>query len=192
VRTRREPVPGLVHAMYHSVGVRRAGSFSEQVPLLMRDFLRHDDESAAEYEAVERELADRFAATVRVRRGQTAVRVDPGGQGRRVGAAARLGAGPDRRLTRPFRVTTVACRRPRRRARTPARNRWCVDLPFASRVGRIVVAEAGTPVSSHGVAASPVWCGAAVDSTKRGVGRGVANLVPRALSVSCFRAIASA
>ena len=41
------------------VHVRRAGSFSEQLPLLMRDFLREDDVSAREYEAVKREVAAR-------------------------------------------------------------------------------------------------------------------------------------
>ncbi|MFJ5991390.1 GrpB family protein [Lentzea sp. NPDC092896] len=43
------------------VHVRRAGSFSEQLPLLMRDFLREDDASVREYEAVKREIADRCA-----------------------------------------------------------------------------------------------------------------------------------
>lgn len=52
----REP-PG--HPRTH-IHVRRAGSFSEQFPLLFRDFLRVNSQAAAEYEAVKRGLADRY------------------------------------------------------------------------------------------------------------------------------------
>lgn len=53
----REP-PGQPRTHIH---VRRAGSFSEQFPLLFRDFLRVDRAAAAEYEAVKRRLAARYA-----------------------------------------------------------------------------------------------------------------------------------
>ncbi|WP_158891557.1 GrpB family protein [Amycolatopsis anabasis] len=42
------------------VHVRRAGSFSEQFPLLLRDFLRAHPEEAAGFAAVKRRLAARF------------------------------------------------------------------------------------------------------------------------------------
>jgi GrpB-like predicted nucleotidyltransferase (UPF0157 family) len=52
----REP-PG--HPRTH-IHVRKAGSFSEQFPLLFRDFLRvHREAAAAGYEAVKRRLAAR-------------------------------------------------------------------------------------------------------------------------------------
>jgi GrpB-like predicted nucleotidyltransferase (UPF0157 family) len=43
------------------IHVRRAGSFSEQFPLLFRDFLRTHGPAAAEYAAVKRNLAARYA-----------------------------------------------------------------------------------------------------------------------------------
>jgi GrpB-like predicted nucleotidyltransferase (UPF0157 family) len=49
----REP-PGEPRTHIH---VRRAGSFSEQFPLLFRDYLRVDPEAAVEYAAVKRRLA---------------------------------------------------------------------------------------------------------------------------------------
>jgi len=52
----REP-PGQSRTHIH---VRRAGSFSEQYPLLFRDYLRHHRQSAGEYERVKRLLADQF------------------------------------------------------------------------------------------------------------------------------------
>jgi GrpB-like predicted nucleotidyltransferase (UPF0157 family) len=52
----REP-PG--HPRTH-IHIRRAGSFSEQFPLLFRDFLRADSQAAADYEAAKRHLADRY------------------------------------------------------------------------------------------------------------------------------------
>jgi len=52
----REP-PG--HPRTH-IHVRRAGSFSEQFPLLFRDFLRSHSQAAAEYETVKRSLAERY------------------------------------------------------------------------------------------------------------------------------------
>ena len=42
------------------IHVRKAGSFSEQFPLLFRDFLRVHREAAAEYQAVKRRLAARY------------------------------------------------------------------------------------------------------------------------------------
>jgi GrpB-like predicted nucleotidyltransferase (UPF0157 family) len=53
----REP-PGQPRTHIH---VRRAGSFSEQFPLLFRDFLRTHGEAAAGYAAVKRDLAARYA-----------------------------------------------------------------------------------------------------------------------------------
>ena len=50
----REP-PGEPRTHIH---VRRAGSFSEQFPLLFRDYLRHHPQDASEYENVKRQLAD--------------------------------------------------------------------------------------------------------------------------------------
>ena len=52
----REP-PGQPRTHIH---VRRAGSFSEQYPLLFRGYLRHHPQSAGEYERVKRQLADQF------------------------------------------------------------------------------------------------------------------------------------
>jgi GrpB-like predicted nucleotidyltransferase (UPF0157 family) len=52
----REP-PGEPRTHIH---VRRAGSFSEQFPLLFRDYLRVDQDTAAEYESVKRRLAAQF------------------------------------------------------------------------------------------------------------------------------------
>jgi GrpB-like predicted nucleotidyltransferase (UPF0157 family) len=52
----REP-PGQPRTHIH---VRKAGSFSPQVPLLFRDFLRARREAAAGYEAVKRRLAARY------------------------------------------------------------------------------------------------------------------------------------
>lgn len=52
----REP-PGEPRTHIH---VRRAGSFSEQFPLLFRDFLRINMDTAAEYAAVKRRLAAQF------------------------------------------------------------------------------------------------------------------------------------
>jgi len=49
--------PGQPRTHIH---VRRAGSFSEQFPLLFRDFLRTRPDAAAEYEAVKRRLAARY------------------------------------------------------------------------------------------------------------------------------------
>ena len=48
-------------ADYDPIDVRRAGSFSEQFPLLFRDFLRAHGQAAAEYAAVKRDLAVRYA-----------------------------------------------------------------------------------------------------------------------------------
>jgi GrpB-like predicted nucleotidyltransferase (UPF0157 family) len=52
----REP-PGQPRTHIH---VRRAGSFSQQFPLLFRDYLRVDAATAAEYVAVKRRLAAQF------------------------------------------------------------------------------------------------------------------------------------
>jgi len=52
----REP-PGARRTHIH---VRRAGSFSEQFPLLLRDFLRGHPETAGEFATVKRRLAQRF------------------------------------------------------------------------------------------------------------------------------------
>ena len=52
----REP-PGQPRTHVH---VRRVGSFSEQYPLLMRDYLRQHRQSADEYENVKRQLAEQF------------------------------------------------------------------------------------------------------------------------------------
>lgn len=52
----REP-PGQPRTHIH---VRKAGSFSEQFPLLFRDFVRAHRAAAAEYEAVKRRLAARY------------------------------------------------------------------------------------------------------------------------------------
>lgn len=52
----REP-PGEPRTHIH---VRRAGSFSEQFPLLFRDYLRINTDTAAEYAAVKRRLAAQF------------------------------------------------------------------------------------------------------------------------------------
>jgi GrpB-like predicted nucleotidyltransferase (UPF0157 family) len=49
--------PGQPRTHIH---VRQAGSFSEQFPLLFRDFLRVHREAAAGYEAVKRRLAARY------------------------------------------------------------------------------------------------------------------------------------
>jgi GrpB-like predicted nucleotidyltransferase (UPF0157 family) len=58
-RTKRyfREAPGRRRTHIH---VRRAGSFSEQVPLLLRDYLRHHDRAAAGFAAVKRRLAERF------------------------------------------------------------------------------------------------------------------------------------
>jgi GrpB-like predicted nucleotidyltransferase (UPF0157 family) len=57
-RTKRyfREAPGQPRTHIH---VRRAGSFSEQFPLLFRDFLRVDQQSREEYVAVKRALAER-------------------------------------------------------------------------------------------------------------------------------------
>jgi GrpB-like predicted nucleotidyltransferase (UPF0157 family) len=55
----REP-PG--HARTH-IHVRRAGSFSEQFPLLFRDYLRLHPAGAAKYERVKRRLAEQYLTT---------------------------------------------------------------------------------------------------------------------------------
>jgi GrpB-like predicted nucleotidyltransferase (UPF0157 family) len=52
----REP-PGEPRTHIH---VRRAGSFSEQYPLLFRDYLRQHPHSASEYENVKRQLAEQY------------------------------------------------------------------------------------------------------------------------------------
>jgi GrpB-like predicted nucleotidyltransferase (UPF0157 family) len=52
----REP-PGTARTHIH---VRRAGSFSEQFPLLFRDYLRTHRAAAAEYAAAKRRLAAEF------------------------------------------------------------------------------------------------------------------------------------
>jgi GrpB-like predicted nucleotidyltransferase (UPF0157 family) len=52
----REP-PGTRRTHLH---VRRAGSFSEQFPLLFRDYLRAHPAAADEYAAVKRRCAERF------------------------------------------------------------------------------------------------------------------------------------
>ena len=52
----REP-PGTARTHVH---VRRAGSFSEQFPLLFRDYLRRHPAAAGEYAAAKRRLAARF------------------------------------------------------------------------------------------------------------------------------------
>lgn len=52
----REP-PGEPRTHIH---VRRAGSFSEQFPLLFRDYLRTHPDDAAEYDKLKRGLAARF------------------------------------------------------------------------------------------------------------------------------------
>jgi GrpB-like predicted nucleotidyltransferase (UPF0157 family) len=59
-RTKRyfREAPGARRTHIH---VRQAGTFSEQVPLLFRDYLRANATSAAEYEAVKRRCADEHA-----------------------------------------------------------------------------------------------------------------------------------
>jgi GrpB-like predicted nucleotidyltransferase (UPF0157 family) len=52
----REP-PGTRRTHIH---IRRAGSFSEQFPLLLRDYLRCHDSVASEFGAVKRRLAEQF------------------------------------------------------------------------------------------------------------------------------------
>jgi GrpB-like predicted nucleotidyltransferase (UPF0157 family) len=52
----REP-PGTPRTHIH---VRRAGSFSEQFPLLLRDYLRAHPDDALAYARLKRELAQRF------------------------------------------------------------------------------------------------------------------------------------
>jgi GrpB-like predicted nucleotidyltransferase (UPF0157 family) len=58
-RTKRyfREAPGRRRTHIH---VRRAGSFSEQFPLLLRDYLRQHDDEAAAFAAVKRRLAERF------------------------------------------------------------------------------------------------------------------------------------
>ena len=58
-RTKRyfREAPGSRRTHIH---VRRAGSFSEQFPLLLRDYLRCHGGAAAEFAAVKRQLAERF------------------------------------------------------------------------------------------------------------------------------------
>jgi len=58
-RTKRyfREAPGTRRTHIH---VRRVGSFSEQFPLLLRDYLRHHDDEAAEFAAVKRRLAEQF------------------------------------------------------------------------------------------------------------------------------------
>ena len=52
----REP-PGTARTHLH---VRRAGSFSQQLPLLFRDFLRADPDTAKQYAELKRSLATTF------------------------------------------------------------------------------------------------------------------------------------
>jgi GrpB-like predicted nucleotidyltransferase (UPF0157 family) len=54
----REP-PGTPRTHVH---VRRTGSFSQQFPLLLRDYLRSHPQAAAEYQAVKLRLAARYPA----------------------------------------------------------------------------------------------------------------------------------
>ncbi|MFF1822551.1 GrpB family protein [Kribbella sp. NPDC058245] len=58
-RTKRyfREAPGERRTHIH---VRKAGSFSEQFPLLLRDYLRTHPEAVLEYAALKRQLADRF------------------------------------------------------------------------------------------------------------------------------------
>jgi GrpB-like predicted nucleotidyltransferase (UPF0157 family) len=58
-RTKRyfREAPGHRRTHLH---VRRAGSFSQQVPLLLRDYLRGHADAAAEFAAVKRRLAGQF------------------------------------------------------------------------------------------------------------------------------------
>ncbi|MFI5735587.1 GrpB family protein [Kribbella sp. NPDC051587] len=58
-RTKRyfREAPGAHRTHIH---VRKEGSFSQQFPLLLRDFLRTHPEAVLEYAALKRELADRF------------------------------------------------------------------------------------------------------------------------------------
>jgi GrpB-like predicted nucleotidyltransferase (UPF0157 family) len=60
-RTKRyfREAPGQPRTHVH---VRRAGSFSEQFPLLFRDFLRVDQTSADEYESIKRALARQYGS----------------------------------------------------------------------------------------------------------------------------------
>ncbi|MFB6725812.1 GrpB family protein [Kribbella sp. NPDC056345] len=53
----REP-PGARRTHIH---VRKSGSFSQQIPLLFRDYLRAHSDAAEQYAALKRELAGRFA-----------------------------------------------------------------------------------------------------------------------------------
>jgi len=52
----REP-PGHRRTHLH---IRRAGSFSQQIPLLLRDYLRRHADAVAEFAAVKRRLAGQF------------------------------------------------------------------------------------------------------------------------------------
>ncbi|WP_405060838.1 GrpB family protein [Kribbella sp. NBC_01505] len=53
----REP-PGTRRTHIH---VRKLGSFSQQIPLLFRDYLRTHPDAALEYATLKRELADKLA-----------------------------------------------------------------------------------------------------------------------------------
>lgn len=59
-RTKRyfREAPGTRRTHIH---VRKAGSFSQQFPLLLRDYLRTHPDAVLEYATLKRDLADRFA-----------------------------------------------------------------------------------------------------------------------------------
>ncbi|MFI7547797.1 GrpB family protein [Actinoplanes sp. NPDC049599] len=86
----REP-PGEPRTHIH---VRRAGSFSEQFPLLFRDYLREHREAAEHYAAVKRRLAARHPHD-----GRALLADHPAGG--RVGADDRMVSRAERRLRPP-------------------------------------------------------------------------------------------